>query len=316
LGSAALLTAVMAAGGGRFAAAQTNPIMVIWQAPPACPDAAHVQAEVDKNLARSGAPLVPVVAMVNASGPTDGRWQASLVFQAGYIRAERRFEAESCEAVASAAALVIALWVEGGPDTPPPPTVAAPSVAARDPEKPPDTPAAKPRRRPFVVMLDGVLDWRTMPDPPAGGMEAAGGPIWTFPRWRLRALAGLSFFPSRRTALNGDIEQADLELFDVSGRACATVILKQLELGPCAGGELAIMHGWGTDFQDSTHVWVSLLGSALASWSISPAVGVFGRAEAVVPTARKRFSVPDGNVVYQVPDVAVRGALGLELRFP
>jgi len=254
---------------------------------------------------------VPVVAMVNASGPTDGRWQASLVFQAGYTRAERRFEAESCDAVAAAAALVIALWVEGGPDTPPPPT-----VAAQDPEKPPDIPAAKPRRTSFVVMLDGILDWRTMPDPPAGGMEAAGGPIWTFRRWRLRALAGLSFFPSRRTAMMGNVEQADFEQFDVSGRGCATVILRQLELGPCAGGELAIMHGWGTSLQDSTHLWFSLLGSALASWSISPAVAVFGRAEVVVPTTRKSFSVPFGDVVYQIPDVAVRAALGLELRFP
>jgi hypothetical protein len=303
----ALLAAVMALGSARSAAAQTKPMVVIWQAPPECPTAAHVQAEVEGNLARSGAGPVPVVAMVTVNGPTAGRWQASLLFQAGYTRAERRFEAESCEAIASAAALIITLWVEGGPDTLPP------TAAAQDSEKPPIAPGVDPAGRPFVLMLNGILDWGTMPDPPAGGMEAAGGPIWTVPGWRLRALAGLSFFPNRRTPLTVGIDQADFQLFDLSGRGCLTITRDRFELGPCAGVELAIMHGSGTTLQDSTQLWLSLLGSALASWSISPAVAVFGRVEVVVPTTQKSFAT--GNVVYAVPDVAVRGALGLELRF-
>ena len=197
---------------------------------------------MEDNLARAGAAPAPVVAMVSVSGPTDGRWQASLLFQVGYTRAERQFEAESCEAIASAAALVIALWAEGGPDVPPPP---APAPA---PEKPPIAPVVEPGPPQFVLMLNGVLDWGTMPDPPGGGMEAAGGPIWTFPDWRLRALGGLSFFPNRRTPLmDTAVEQANFRLFDFSGRGCATVVSDRFEIGPCAGVELAIMQGSGTD---------------------------------------------------------------------
>ena len=305
----ALLAAVMAIGGARFAAAQTKPIMVIWQAPPGCPTAERVQTEVEANLARSGAVMVPVVAMVSVRGPTAGRWQASLVFQAGYTRAERRFEAESCEAIASAAALIITLWVEGGPDTPPPP------AAAEDPEKPPIAPTIEPARTRFVLMLNGLLDWGTMPDPPAGGMEAAGGPVWTFPGWRLRALAGLSFFPNRRTPLTGIVEQANFLLLDFSARGCLTVVSNRFEIGPCVGAELAVMHGSGTELQDSTQQWFSLSASAVAAWSISPAVAVFVRPEVVIPTGRRTFVNPPGDTVYKVPAAAVRGALGLELRF-
>ena len=165
-------------------------------------------------------------------------------------------------------------------------------------------------------MLGGILDWGTMPDPPGGGMEAAGGPIWTFPTWRLRALGGLSFFPNRRTALIQFVDQANFELFDLSARGCATYVSDRFEVGPCGGAELAIMHGSGASLQDSTQLWVSLLGSALASWSISSAVAVFGRAEVVVPTARKTFVNPGSlTAIYQVPAVAFRGSLGLELRF-
>jgi len=310
----ALLAAAMALGSARSAAAQAKPIMVIWQAPPGCPTAERVETEVEKNLARSGAVMVPVVAMVSVNGPTAGRWQASLLFQAGYTRAERKFEAESCEAIAAAAALIITLWVEGGPDTPPA------AAAAQDSEKPPIAAAPEhgvaPERTPFVVMLNGLLDWGTMPDPPAGGMEAAGGPIWTFPGWRLRALADLSFFPKRRTPLAAYADQGNFQLFDVSGRGCATIGNNRFEIGPCGGVELAVMHGSGTALQDGTQVWLSLLGSALASLSISSAVAVFGRADVVVPTVRNSFFNPSSlYTVYKVPAAAVRGALGLELRF-
>ena len=306
----ALVASVMALGSARLAAAQAKPMVVIWQAPPGCPTAPNVQAEVEGNLARSGPGLVPVVAMVNVSGPAAGRWRASLLFQAGYTRAERQFEAESCQAIASAAALIIALWAEGGPDTPPPT-----AATARDSEKPPIAPAVEPSRAAFVLMLNGILDWGTMPDSPAGGMEAAGGPLWTVSGWHLRALADVSFFPNRRTPLTSAPEQADFELFDVSGRGCATVVVNRFEIGPCAGIELAVMYGSGTPLQDGTQSWLSLLGSGLASWSISPAVAVFGRADVVVPTTRRTFFDLNQNPLYEVPAVAVRGALGIELRF-
>lgn len=308
----ALVAAVMAIGSLRPATAQTKPIVVIWQAPPGCPTADRVETEVEANLVRSGAVMVPVVAMVSVREQTAGRWQASLLFQAGYTRAERKFEAESCEAIASASALIITLWVEGGPDTPPP------AAVAQDSERPTAiAPGVAPRRTPFVLMLNGLLDRGTMPDPPAGGMEAAGGPTWMVSGWRLRALAGLSFFPKRRTPLSTDADQANFELFDVSGRGCATVGNDRFEVGPCAGAGLSIMHGSGTALQDRTQLWLSLLGSALAAWSISPAVAVFARADLVFPATPGTFLGVggNGNTVYKVPAVAVRGALGLELRF-
>jgi hypothetical protein len=241
-----------------------------------------------------------------------------LLFQAGDTRAERRFEAESCEAITAAATFIIALWAEGGADAPPP-TPATPPPAAPQSQNPDGlstAPDARPRLRGVVLMLNGLLDWGTMPDPPAGGMEASGGPIWTTANWRLRALAGLTFFPTRRTSFTSGTDQANFQLFEASTRGCLTFARYRFEIGPCTGVELAVMHGFGQALQDATQLWLSLLGSALTSWRISADVAVFARADLVVPTTRRTFEhATYGYQIYKVPAVAGRGAVGIELRF-
>jgi hypothetical protein len=311
-----LAAMAMVLGGARPASAQPAPMELIWHAPAGCPTTAQVEAGLKKNLAGSGARLVPFVAVVGVRGPTEGRWQASVLFQAGSTREERRFEAESCEAIASAATFIIALWAQGGAGAPSRPAVAP--GTPNDPEIPRIKPDIEPPHDPrFALMLSGLLDWRSMPDPPAGGMEAEGGPIWTTPGRRLRLLAGLTFFPSRRSELMAYVWQADFQLFELSGRGCLTATSGRFEIGPCAGVALSVMHGFGVPLVDSTQQWLSLLGSIIASWKVFPEVALFARADLVVPTARKTFDQANysGFVVYQVPAVAGRGALGIELRF-
>jgi hypothetical protein len=188
-----------------------------------------------------------------------------------------------------------------------------------------DTPAAARR---FVLMANGLLDRKTMPDPPAGGVEVAGGPIWTGEWWRFRALGGLSYFPTRRT--NSSLTpQGDLWLLDVSARGCLTFAADGFELGPCAGAELAVMGGapvpgqssqpYTADFIESPQVWVSWLASAVASWRVSSRIAVFARGELVVPTIQRNLNVlAQGSLVwrvYEVPSYAGRGAVGIELSF-
>jgi hypothetical protein len=71
----------------------------------------------------------------------------------------------------------------------------------------------------------------------------------------------------------------------------------------------------GIDFVNDTQLWLSPLGSAVASWSITPVVAVFGRADVVVPGTRRTFLTDFNQEVYKVPAIAARAAVGIEFRF-
>ncbi|HEY7376425.1 MAG TPA: hypothetical protein VIF57_29975 [Polyangia bacterium] len=338
------MSAATVLGGARLAAAQTEPMEPIapaltWHAPAGCPSEGRVMAEVGQNLAGSGALVGSFAAVVGVRRPTGGRWQASLLFQARGARAERRFEAESCEAIASAAALVIALWAEGGADAPsdlappgapragataPAPFVPAPTdvprsptvIARAAPARP--APAVEPARPRFVLMMNWLLDRNTMPTAPALGIEVAGGRIWSGARWRARALGGVRYFPSQRTPYRYGDPQGDLQLVDVTSSGCLTFAGDRFELGPCAGAALSVMHGSGAGFEDATQTWLSLQGGAVISWRVYPSVALIARGEVVVPTTRRAFESPwEGGLyeLYKVPAVAGRGAVGIEMRF-
>ena len=291
-------------------------------------------ADVAQNLAGAGAAPAPFAAVVGVRGPIDGRWQASLQFDAHGTQASRAFEAESCEAIASAAALVIALWAEGWVEAPTPPPVPAPPAPPSEIGRAPmiaagPVPVVIPRRELFVLAVNAVIDAKTVPEGPASGIEASGGPIWTGKGWRFRALGGVGYFPRHRTT--PDVyPQAELWLLDVSARGCLTFGGDRFEIGPCAGAELAIMDGtvlqpqavqqpYSADFLESPQTWVSLLAAAVMSWRVFWRVAVFARGEVVKPTIQRNFNVLGENVfvwrVYEVPAHAWRGAMGIELRF-
>jgi hypothetical protein len=332
----AMLVAAISLVGARIAAAQAEPTAraLAWHAPSGCPTEAQVVADVARTLAGSGAELTPFVAVVDVRGPTGGRWQASLLFQAGDTRAERQFEAESCEAIASASALVVALWAEGGAGAPSPnatapapvepPPAEAPRVPAitATPRSDSETPGFDPEKPRFVLMVNAVFDRHTMPDAPATGIEVAGGPVWKGRGWRFRALAGLSFFPSAQSSTDFGRPAGDFWLLDLSTRGCLTFLLDRFELGPCAGAALAVMDGTAMNtgsFQYPTQLWLSLMGGAAIAWRVSQTAAVFARGEVVVPTTRRSWNTPssgDGVMEgYEIPSYGGRGALGIELRF-
>jgi hypothetical protein len=324
----ALVGAVVLSG-ARLAAAQAEPAApkLTWRAPAGCPTEAQVAAEVQQDLSGGGAGPVAFVAEVGVREPTDGRWQASLQFEARDTRGARTFEAESCEAIASAAALVIALWAEGGADAEPP-VVSAPAAG---PAQPPAVlpvaaiaasttvgAAVDPRRAGTFATVNGLIDRNTMPAVPAGGVEVGVARIWSGSLWRLRALAGASYFPMRLWNLPNNVRLANSQLYNLSGRGCFSVGDALLELGLCAGAELAVMRSTGEPFQDRNQAWLSLLGGGLLAWKVSPVFTVVARVEVVRPTTRKDVLVQDPGLTwlgYTVPALAGRGALGIELRF-
>jgi len=309
------------------AEAQAEAVPLTWNAPAGCPPAAAVVADVKRNLADSGKAAAPFVAAVSVERGPGGRWQAHLRVEARGGRAERTFEAESCDAISAAAALIVALSAESVSGAPPAADLRAPGLVG-DKEIPPPVPETHWRRSRWSFMASPVLDGGTMPDSPGLGVELAAGPEWAAPGWRLRLLASSSFFPKRQTNTGPSTGKGDIDLWMLSfaGRGCLTAAPPQFEFGFCLGVELSVMTGSDSTMNfavmDGTQYWVSPVGSLLAIWRATPTISMFGRADVAVPSTLRSWHVDDlvgtatdFNKVYEVDDVAVRGAVGFEFRF-
>jgi hypothetical protein len=277
----------------------------------------QVLEDVERTLVtRRPAPSPVTAAAQVLAGPSDS-WQASLIVQVGETRTERRFQAESCAAIASAVALILAVAVDDAPES------------ATGGEAPPllkiqPVPDRPPR---FLAMLSALLDWDTLPSPPASGLELAGARKWSAGRWRLGAVVGAEFFPSHRPAQAPYIGQVagTFWMLGLSGRGCFGFTARRVEVGPCLGAELVGMHTSAASavgsyspltVQDQTELWLSLLGSLAAAWNFSPTMDLVLRADLTVPTTRKVFGIQGDSLWdYVVSRAAVRGAVGLAYRF-
>lgn len=127
---------------GSLAAQVARAETFVWNAPPGCPS----HDEVERHLARiaqhgtSGAARIAV----DVEGPP---WRATIRFVDGRERGTRRLEAATCEELAEAAALVMAVAIdrEEAPPAPvPPPAPDALAKPASAPAAPPPAPVSRP----------------------------------------------------------------------------------------------------------------------------------------------------------------------------
>lgn len=330
-----LVSLTVVAGPAARAASPPHAAALTWVAPAGCPTADQVMEDVDRTLVtrRTTPPAVTAEAHV-VEGPRE-LWRGDLVLRVGETRTERRFEAESCAAIATVVALIIAIAVQDAPaaaaavassPVPPPPPPSPPNDEGPPVLKirPPDM-IVRPTR--FFGMVSGVIDWNTMPSRPAAGIELAGGRKWVLGPWRLGAVLGVDFFPSHPAAappyLGG--VAGDFWMLSLSPRGCGGFTASRLEIGPCLGVELVDMHASAgssngsnafVTVQNQTEYWLSYVASLGASWNFAPTLDVALRVDLVVPTTRKIFGLQDSNLWdYVVSTVAVRPALGLVYRF-
>lgn len=308
----AIALLVLADAAGAVAQPASSPVSLTWNAPADCPSREQVLAEVARVLGGSQKGRIPAIARADVVRTDTGRWQAALSVEARDAHSERNLEAESCEAIASGAALIVAVAVEGGvpPPAPPVSTPKAPVAA-------PAESAGSSHASQLLVAAAGVIDDGTMPLI-AGGGEAALGWSYATPRWRVRALAGASYFPSETKILVGG-EGGDFTLRAASARLCASIARGPFDIGPCLGGEIDSMSGSGFGPAirplERNPVWGSAVGTVLASWSLAGPIAVFARADGIVPPARPTFGLPPHSDVHQPSLPAWRVALGVELRF-
>ncbi|HXU60162.1 MAG TPA: hypothetical protein VN962_00575 [Polyangia bacterium] len=316
------LTLVLGLTRGAGAAPPRAPVTLTWEAPAGCPTVEEVTGELagelDRTPPKAGASPSLVTAAVQVAADSGDSWQGRLTLNVQGARSERRFQAESCDAVASAAALIIAVALDEASERPAPPAPPPLEVASRP------LPPPVPTRRATFATAYALMDVDTMPAPPAPGIEMAVGRKWMAGRWRPSWIAGASLFPWHPApstdalgALRGDFWQ-----YAVSGRGCLGATLSAVELAPCLGGEVVGMRsgpsGTAADLQleSVTRFWFAFLGSLTATYQGSPSIALVVRADLVVPTAHPAFRVQDTPFeAYRVRDAAVRGALGFSFLF-
>ncbi len=330
---------------GSSAYGQATPLELAWRAPAACPSRETVLDEVNQILghASTGA---PTRARVDVSSDEGGRWHAALSVRSRGVQGERDLEAESCSAIASAVALIVAVAVERGvpPELPQQSTAAAsPPVAPLAAPPPPavfapaGVVATSPslRRGPshhesrLLVGADAVFDGfiqaaRTMPGF-AVGADASVGWVYASGPILFRAMGTGTYFPHGSAHALSTGEGGDFDLFTAAGRACVTFAAAPFDFGPCVGSEFDSMQTTHIDAQQPqprAAEWWSLLGSALAHAQLTRSLALSLRLDTLgvlgsSPSFKIRAPATAGGPYYvvQPSSFSIRAGLGLEAYF-
>jgi hypothetical protein len=285
-----------------------------WNAPSSCLSREAVLGETARLLA-AAARRIPLRARADVAREGDGQWTATLSVSAGGATSQRVLRAESCQGIASAVAVVLAVAIEG-----PIEEAGRPTPRAVDPERGPALSSQVPshaRRSSLLVGAGGALSVDTTPSA-APGVEGTAGWLVGSPVWRVRSMATVEAFWPNTTAQG---EGGTFFLWTTALRACLDRALGDLEIGPCAVAELESMRGSSVHAATNSHgsaAWVAAGASIHGAWSFTRALALFARVDGLAPLARPTFVIysPVGDIfVHQPSRFAIGASLGLEAHF-
>lgn len=297
-----------------------------WKAPPQCAFESAIPEELERLLGaepESLGAIERVAATVRVVGP---QHQLSLVFEESHRRSVRVIEAQSCDHLVEAGALAIALALEPsfGEDDELwwSDSEVAPSPAVDDPTSDgglerEGTPPAPARPTRWQAFFETVVDAGSLPSPE---LALSVGVRVRRPRWSVAAHALLAR-SQRQTVGPGQFVEFGLWLF--GGRSCGALVQSHggaggLSVAGCVVLEAGSQGAEGLGLERSRSVRRLRLapGAALESaFGLTPLASVSARLESVLPLNRARAAVDDAPLLGQPSRVALRGYLGLDLRF-
>ncbi len=279
-----------------------------WSVPDGCPPREDVIADIaamadpDANLAG-----VAVDATITRSR---GDYRLDLHVQSASGELHRELGARTCDTLARATALHVALAASTRPEivTPPDPR---PSVST----KPTPAPArARPQWR-GAVAVAGAAGYGALP---AVTAELSLSTSLLHPRFRIDLLVAHAL-PRKLRFTEERSASAMMQTTYGGARACPRFGPPKLDVLPCGGIEAGAMHVQGHGVVGSYPVrapWLAIpVGLALA-YVPHPSVAIVGRAELVVPVLRPAFAVEGLGTMMRVGPAHGRFGVGVELRFP
>jgi len=299
-------------------AAGGEPFALDWSAPEGCPSAEVARANI---LRWIGEPRQPsgVTAHVRLAPNPQGGWRVVVELD-GAASGRRTLDAADCGQAARAASLIVAFALD-------------PQAALNVSEE--------LQLAPATTAPPAPAEPRARPVPPAS-VGGAAEPQLTATRWRSSLGAGLSHSLqpdfSAQLLLGLGLEHHWLRL-DLQGlwspetsrhTARATVDVSRMGLRSsgcyvgdgrltpllCVGAEATLLDAQGLSLprrrNPSAWLLTGLLGTGL-TWRLGSHWDLTTLLQGELPTARPRFVLEDGTLVYQPP--ALGGSLGVELGY-
>jgi hypothetical protein len=229
----------------------------------------------------------------------------------------RSIEAASCQDLADATALIIALMIDPDavaahatqprPVAPPPPAQAAPA------------PQKKPRTIQYLVGIHAAGSQGTLPsvDAGLGGGIGLAGRLW---RVELRGTYGLR--RDQRAAAPPSAPTNSYGQFNFTAAAlagCFNLGREGLAFGPCADAELGVVSAKGVNVSQSLPAdtaWLALGAGVYAAVSLGPHFSLPLHLDVLAPLRRSEFVFKNlPGRVFQAPAVGARISAGIELHF-
>jgi hypothetical protein len=320
-----------------------------WNAPEGCPSAENVLAAIHQLM---GAPEVQGAPTLSVRGDIE-RHAAALTLKLGWrtdsMQAERTMESSSCDELARAAALVVALAADPGAIQAPPadaasqPLQAAESAMATEkvaPEQAATASKAQPARvqpSSFVMaqqaeQVDSSSPSDLRPDTSTAARLTASAKlaldVGSLPHtaegvalgfgWRqgpaaIQAEAAL-YLPQHKSVTEGS---AQLWLGTFSARPCFSWSFARLRLAPCAVVELDLLvgQGEGIDFRQRGAAWFPRFGGGVGlGYPLSRQIAWITEGWLLAAPWRPTFVIQDVVPVHRPNQLAGRWTTGLELR--
>lgn len=311
-----------------------------WDAPPSCPGADEVRAQIGALLPREVvAPVqLSVRAVVHEAG---ARYELELAMVLASAHGSRRVSSGDCHDLARATALVVATMVDpiavadrleaAASASAPAPAVVEPPVAMAD--------------ETFATSPDPAL--AVIAEPPARGRRRA--PVWPVASLRIEGLAGSAALPRVDAGLglsagvivsharidlgaahlfaqsraHPSVRDVELRVRGTMGmvRACGVPAFGAWELPLCGGAEVGALSAQGEgDAVSAARLVRSPYAAAFveadATWRATPRIALFIGVQGLVALARPRFTVGDLDPFVRTAWGGGRAKLGLEVRFP
>lgn len=317
--------------GGVLAAAPIDPqptgtvVELHWHAPASCPAEADVATSLAERLSPTAAADDRIVADVVVTQERDVH-VADLVVTTRAGRTERRLEAPTCETVADATVLIVAMVhaqtyaepVVPAP-TPEPEPAAAPARTEPATAKPSSRPTPQPDRAPRLrgsAFLEIAVGFAGLP---GVGPGLGGGIALLGKRFRVEAVGAYWF--ARDTDIGPPAQGArvDVQLWTLGAHAGPVLHAGPVEFALLVGGHggNALGEGKGVEIsRTSQRPWLSLGGYPMVLWPLHRfvAIGLRGSVEGVV--VRPRFEVQEGGTQFTASSVTGSLAAVVEVRFP
>lgn len=298
------------------------PVELQWRAPAECPPSADVRDQIARFVAdgaQSGTvDRVQVDAVVERIGD---RYVLELELRLPSGAMHKRIEADACEVLASATALVMAVMLDPTAvvetvDRPPEPAPTPAPTSSTPASPPPPIPQApRSRRVQGIVRVLAAGSFGALPDFGA----AFGGSIGVrIDRARIEATA-FGELPQRETQAQQRSAGADLDLWTVGARGCFAPTTKRVDVPLCAGVEAGQMRARGFGLQlprRAAAPWLAFPFGAAVMWAPVPAFAFGGGVDGWVAATQPAFEIEDLGPIHSARRAGVRVHVGIEVRFP